>query len=71
MAKSTGCACGAILEGATGTELLSAVERHLEAAHPELGWAVGRDAVGALAVRVSALERRVRTIEQPRVGMTA
>ena len=64
MAYEVRCACGAVLRGGTGEQLLDAVERHAEDAHHEPAWRRGptltdlREHVAALRARVEALERR-------------
>lgn len=65
-AHELACACGTLLQGATGELLLEAVERHALELHREPSWRNGpsladlRDQVVALCRRVERLEQEAR-----------
>lgn len=49
MAKIVNCECGEVVRGETDEELVSNVERHVNAHHPELAGKLGRDDIMAMA----------------------
>ena len=69
MVRTVQCACGAVLEGATGELLLAAVERHAAGDHVDALWR-GGPSLDDLRRQVAGLGRRLETLEQS-LGTTA
>ena len=63
MLRSIRCACGATLSGATGEQLLAAVERLAVAEHADGTWRSG-PGLDDLRRQVVVLGRRVETLER-------